>query len=534
MRLKVNKLLSIEFTTGAIVPTVKMGLFPLDSVPGWSRYWGFISLLGCLLLSFQPQAIADPPKYYYDYTPNCSQAYKAYLALRPNEGDAFIRKEIIAHPYNLMAIYMGDYGDFLTLVFNGDPYERTQRSDHETSRLELLDKAGDEDPWKRLTLAGINMHWAIVHIRFGERFKAAMAFRRSYILLKENARRFPKFAPNSILYGIEEAMAGTIPGGYKWLTNILGLKGDLSSGMARLSNYLRANPSAANPLQEEARIYDYYVRFYLGGAKTEVWQEAGNDAGFDIRNNLFRAFIRANLALSFRKADAAIAAMQMAKSIPGADDYPVLDYELGSALLLKLNPDCTTYLERFASRNKGKLFTKDALQKAALAWYIKGNTTKANSCKMAISQQGSLVTDADIQAQRFSKEGRWPQPVLFQAKMLIDGGYWNQALTILHNTSAAAFSELADQLQYHFSLGRALEEGGDNKQAVQFYQLVINKGQNRSEDLAARAALQMGGIYEHGKQIPEAKRYYELCLSMRDHDFQNAIDQAAKAGLARL
>jgi hypothetical protein len=44
----------------------------------------------------------------------------------------------------------------------------------------------------------------------------------------------------------------------------------------------------------------------------------------------------------------------------------------------------------------------------------------------------------------------------------------------------------------------------------------------------------MAGIYERRGQIAEARRYYELCLSMRGHDFQSNIDQQAKAGLGRL
>ncbi len=489
-------------------------------------------LLFVCFLSMSAAARAED--YTFDYSPLCAQAYKAYLALRPDEGDALIKREIIAHPYNLLPVYIADYGDFLTLVFNGDLYQLGQREDHEKVRIERIERGSDDSPWKRLTLAGIHQHWALIHIRFGARLKGALAFRRSYLLLKENASRFPKFAPTAVIYGIEEAMAGTIPDGYKWLMSIFGMKGNLPSGMSRLSGYLKSNLSADSPLHEEAVIFDFYTRFYLGSDKANVWQAAGSDATFDIRNNLLRAFVRANIALSYRKADAAVAAMQIAKATPGANAYPVFDYELGSAMLLRLNPDCTTYLEQFAARNKGKLFTKDALHKAALAWYIKGDMAKATTAKAAILQKGSLITDADITAQRFAKEGRWPQPVIFKARMLIDGGYYPQALTILRNTSATAFPELADKLEYELRLGRALEESGDTAHAVPHYRWVINNGSERGEDFAARAALQVANIYEARKQLAEAKRYFSLCLSMRGHDFQNAIDQQAKAGLARL
>jgi tetratricopeptide (TPR) repeat protein len=472
--------------------------------------------------------------YTFDYTPACAQAYKAYLALRPDIGDALIRGEIAARPRNLMAVYISDYGDFLTLLFNGDPARRTQRATHEDERLKMINKGSDDDPWKRLALAGIHLHQALIHVRSGEQFKAAISFRKSYSLLKENDARFPKFAPTAVLYGTEEAIAGTIPDEYDWLMAIFGMKGNLPRGTARLADYLKTHTSPDSPLHEEAVIYDCYIRFYLGSAKATVWQLVSNDAAFDIRGNLLRAFVRANLALSFRRADAAVGALQAAIAMPGAQAYPVFDYEMGCAQLLRLDLSCTTYLERYVSRNTGMLFTKDALQNAALAWYLKGNKAKAVAMRASILNQGSLNTDADRQAQRFAKSDNWPHPLLLTARMLIDGGYYAQALAKLRTTTAAAFTDMADRLEYDFRLGRALEESGDATHAVQAYQRVINNGRNRPEHFAARSALQMAGIYEQRGQTAEARRYYKLCRSMRDHDFQASIDQQAKAGLGRI
>jgi tetratricopeptide (TPR) repeat protein len=486
-----------------------------------------------LLLALSFSLKASSADYTFDYTQTCAQAYKAYLALRPDAGDALIRQELQAHPANLMAIYIADYGDFLTLLFNGDPEQRRRRAAHEDERMQLLARGSNNDPWKRLAMAGVQLHWALIRIRFGEQLKAATSFRRSYILLKENKARFPRFGPTAVLYGAEEAIAGTIPDEYNWLMAIFGMKGDLSGGLSRLSGYLK-NSESGSPLYEEAAIYDAYLRFYLGSDKASVWQKVGDDDAFDIRGNLLRAFVRANIALNFRKADEAVEALQAAAAIPGVEAYPVFDYEMGCAQLHRLHPSCITYLIRYVSRNTGKLFTKDALQKVAFAWYLQGNKTKAEAARSSILDQGSLYTDADRQAQRFAKEGQWPHQLLLTARMLIDGGYYRQALAKLQGIKAEAFPDAADRLEYDFRLGRALEESGDAARAVQVYQRVINKGQNRPEYFAARSALQMAIIYEERGQIPEARRYYELCLSMRGHDFQSSIDQQAKAGLGRL
>jgi len=41
-------------------------------------------------------------------------------------------------------------------------------------------------------------------------------------------------------------------------------------------------------------------------------------------------------------------------------------------------------------------------------------------------------------------------------------------------------------------------------------------------------------MYEERKDYTKAKEYYEKCLSMRHHDYQNSIDQKAQAGLDRV
>jgi tetratricopeptide (TPR) repeat protein len=512
----------------AIRPTILQQLPCRTFAP--LKFRAFIIFI-CIIL--MPKRSSSTP-YIYSYSANCAHAYKAYLSLKPDEGDAFIRKEIVANPYNLMATYIADYGDFLTLLFTGDPYQRRQRAAHEEERLDRLEKGSDNDPWKRLTLAGVHLHWALLRVRFGEQLKAATSFRHSYLLLKENAKQFPAFAPNAVLYGTEEAIAGTIPDQYNWLMAIFGMKGNLARGMARLGAYLKTNTSTDAPLHEEAVIYDVYTRFYLGSAQPAVWQIVSNDATFDTRGNLLHAFVRANLALSYRKADVAVSTLLVAAATPGVGAYTIFDYEMGCAQLMRLEPSCTVFLERFAAHNPGKLFTKDALQKAALAYYLKGDKPKAEALRMAVLSQGSLNNDADKQAQRFAKKGKWPHPLLLTAKLLIDGGYSAQALTKLRSTSALAFTDIADRLEYDFRLGRALEETNDAASAVQAYQRVINGGQDKPEYFAARAALQMGSIYEKRGQIADARRYYELCLSMHNHDFQASIDQQAKAGLGRI
>ena len=471
--------------------------------------------------------------YTFEYTSHCRQAYQHFMSLQLNEGRAAVMQEIKANPYNLMAIYLADYEDCLLLMLNGDRTDYEQRKHHFDERLDLLSKGSEKDPWYRLSKAGIYLHWAMVHIRFGDNnMKAALQFRKSFLLLKENKERFPAFDYNNIYLGVEQVIAGAMPDKYKWLASVFGIKGDVRKGTALVTSFVNSH-SYQDPFKYEAALFACYLRFYFLYQQAEVWNFI-NSEQFPAHNNLLFSFIKANIALNGRKADAAIQAMKAAQTYPNYNFFPAMHYEMGSALFYKADPSCIGHLQTFVNKYKGRMFVKDAWQKMALISYLQRNMTQANAFRAKIKTQGSTIADIDLQAQRFSEHKDWPNSALLQAHLLIDGGYNQQALDKLLNYRESDFKEIPDKLEYNFRLARAYDELNEDNRAIQLYQEVINMGRYRKEHFAARSALQMALIYERaGKKQEAIKRFHE-CLAMRNHDFQGAIDQQAKAGLNRL
>lgn len=469
--------------------------------------------------------------YVFNYTPGCHQAYEHFMALRLDEGRALLRQEIVANPYNLMPTYLADYEDCLLLLFNGSTYDLAQRKSHKEERLALLEKGDKNSPWYRLCKAGIYLHWAFVDIRFGENLSAATTFRKSFLLLKENQKAHPAFAQNNIFFGLEEAVVGTIPDDYKWIASMFGLKGNVKKGLAKINHFINTH-NEQTPLRHEAIYYYNYLRFYLLQEQQEVWTYVNTQ--LPAQNNLMHAFLKANIALNYRKADAAIQAMRQAQLMKDYTRFPVMDFEMASALSLKLDPAALPYFQKFIDRYKGRIFVKDTWQKMAYLYYIQGNMAKANYCREQIKKQGSTMADADKQALRFANTGLWPNTNLLQARLLIDGGYYQQALAKLTAIPEASYRTVPDKLEYTFRLGRIYDELNQDNKALQYYQTTINNGRTRQEHFAARAALQMGLIYERAGKPTEAVARYNECLSMRAHDFQNSIDQQAKAGINRI
>jgi hypothetical protein len=135
-----------------------------------------------------------------------------------------------------MATYLADYSDCLLLLMNGDRRDYKQRAGHLDERMQLIEKGDNKNPWFRLCKAGLYFHWALVSVRFGENFKAATTFRKSFLLLKENNKLFPNFPQNKIFMGVEEAVVGTIPSDYQWLATIFGMKGNVKNGISKMTS----------------------------------------------------------------------------------------------------------------------------------------------------------------------------------------------------------------------------------------------------------------------------------------------------------
>jgi len=471
-------------------------------------------------------------KYIYDYNENCYKAYQYYLSLHIEEARACIINEVKANPYNLIATYIADYEDCILLLLNCDKSEYLRRVEHLDERIALLGKGDESSPWFRFCKGGVYLHWAIINMRFGEQYSAALKFHKSFSLLKQNRLLFPHFEYNNTFAGLEEAVVGSLPGSYKWLASIFGMKGNVKKGTDLLATFV-TNHSAHEPMYTETVLYYLYARFYLLTEQKEVWNFI-NSPQFATHDNLLNTFVKANLALDYRKSDAAIETLQAAAAEANYNNYPIFNYQMGVAYLTKPDTICVAYFQQYLKKNKSDIYIKDCWQKMAFAYYLAGNMQQAQYCREQIKKYGSTRLDADKQAEKFAENNTWPQKKLLQARLSIDGGYNAHALTILNGIDTVSLTNPADKAEYFFRFGRVYEESDNNTNALEYYQYTINAGRKRHEQFAARAALQMGKIYERSGMKSQAISRYNECLDMPSHDFQNSIDQQAKAGINRL
>jgi tetratricopeptide (TPR) repeat protein len=469
---------------------------------------------------------------HYDFNNSCRQAYQSILQLRLEEGSRLLEAEKKRDPNNLIPFFLDNYIDFFQLFFNEDAAQYARWKGRRDQRLEWMSEGPESSPFNLFTRSVIHFQWAAIQIKFGDNWDAAWDFRRSFIQSKDCAERFPGFSPSGMVSGAMEVVAGTIPDGYKWLSSLLGIKGTVSGGMHQLEHFVAGDDLYAQLFRDEAIFYYLYLQFYIENKHGEVFDFIRQHQ-LDVRNNHLFTYLYANLRLNDQRSALAQQIIRGMNTAPGYMDMPVWDMELGYACLNHLEPDAAFYLGRFLQRFKGRFYVKDVLQKLSWCYYLKGEVIRADSCRLLVLQRGSEEADADRQAYKEARSGRWPNRVLLKARLLSDGGYFAEALQVLNGSGAGNFSDPVEKCEFTYRLGRIYDGLGRDDEAIRAYEGAIGEGAHLREYYAARAALQAGYIYERRGDKARAIAYFQRCLDMKDHDYKNSLDQRAKAGIAR-
>lgn len=480
-----------------------------------------ISTLWCTKLGLAQQ---------FEFTENCTKAYQSFMSMKIEEGKLHLKNELFSNKDNILPVVLINYEDLLTLTFNENIAEYKRRKPLLDQRLTALKNGDKTSPYYLFSKGLLYYQWSLIRAKYGDYWDAAWDFRKSYLLFSENKKKFPNFKYNNVFLGPQEAIISTIPNGYKWVTSILGLKGNMKNGMSMLKSYFT---SGEVPFREESYLYYIYLKNYLEndieGATALI-----KTYNLDIKNNMLFMFMAANLALNNKKAG--ITESIILNRAKGKEymPFPMLDYELAYAKMRRLDFTAIEYFERYLSAYKGTFYVKDATLSIAYCYYLMGNTSKATAYKNKVKSVGKTDADADKQAQKFAEKGNFPDKDLLKARFLNDGGNHQQSLSILLAKDPKTLRTETEKIEYYYRLSRVYDDLNIDDKAVEFYNYTIKIGENSTEYYAARAALQAGYLMEKKGKKTEALRYFNITLNLEDHDYKNSLDQRAKAGINRV
>ena len=472
-------------------------------------------------------------QYQYQWTARTQKIYESITSLRIPEARTLINQDKKANASNLIYPLLESYADFYQLFLNENKAEYSQMYPAFEQRIQLLEDGPKQSPYHLYSIALAHLHKSLIAIRFNKNLEAALDFRKAFLLFKENKKTYPNFSPNDVYLGLMTTVIGTIPKGYQWMASLLGMSGKITEGNALVLKYIHSKDAYANQCRNEALfVYPYLIMNFEGNKKKTF--DFLENTDYDFNNNHLHAYMATNLYLNNQQSQKAL---QIASNINPANTYldlPFWQFEMGYAYLNELKLDAAkNALQQFINRFKGQFYVKDAYEKLSWIAYIQGDQAKANAYRSNVLSKGNDMTDADKQALQNAKKGTWPHPILLRARLLSDGGYQQQALSVLAGKTSKDFDNDADKTEFAYRLGRIYDLAGQPDQAIPFYTSAIEKGANQPAYFAARAALQIGLIYEQKNNPTLAMTFFNTCLEMKNHAFKNSLDQKAKTGIQR-
>jgi len=484
----------------------------------------FFSHLFLFILLF----IALPSYPYYKFSPKVEQAYHDFLKLKVSSGETLINEAIKEEPQNSLAILISNYADFFKLMIlqNTETYE-TLSSKQEERLTKLEEDEDKKSPYYLFAQAELRLQWGFIKIRYGDYMSGLWDVKEAYQLLKENNKKHPLFIPDKKSMGLLNILIGSVPQKYTTFLILAGIKGTHEKG----AKLLKEASEIENPFQQEALIIraavDAFILNETNGKNTLLEKEYKTHP-----DNLLSIFVYATILHKYAKDEEALKVISSAPSSSEYITFPQIELLKADLLLNKLDfTDAREHYNSFLQKKTGLNYIKHTYYMLFLSYWLNNEDAQANSYLDKVVKEGVEEFDADKYAQKFAEKRNFPNKALMKARLLCDGGYYQQSLAILANFTPTT---KADSIELNYRKARIYQGMEKYQEAITLHKQTIKQSIGINNYFAPNSCLQLGYIYRKLNNKESAKQYFLQALSYDDYEYKNSIETKAQAGLNEL
>lgn len=471
----------------------------------------------------------------YDFNLNCRKACEEIFALKFSEAKVRIADEKKKNPDNLIPLLLENQIDFYR-AFIG---EREEDFDilikNSGERLKILEKQGEtSSPYHNYLLSEMVIHMAFLNAKHKHFISAAFQVRKAYRLLTKNAEMHPDFAMTYKNLGFLHAAIGSVPDKYQWLVKLVGMEGYTSQGVAEIRIALKAAEDKPEYREFKNEILGILLSV-LQRLEFNIPEADKLISKFDLdQNNVMVNFFVIDYYMNTNRNDLAGAILD--KTYQSPDQYPLhfLDYLRGSHLLFKLNPEAADYYQRFIDNFTGFNFIKSAYQRIAWSHLLEGNIEAYHATLKKSNMRGETFMDEDKIAGLGAENGEMFNLSLLKARLLFDGGYYHEALAELRNNNMDDFKTERDKAELSYRFARIFDHLDQDTKAKTYYFLTYEKAKEKPWFFAANSALHLGLLYEREEKFDKSLQYFDKCMALKNHEYENSIEQKARSGINRV
>lgn len=487
----------------------------------------------CLIIIFFSLSNGYGKEADFAITPLHFQAYHLITSLQFEKGDLIIKKVKTDYTENLLIYHIENYRDIIEILISEDVLIYERLKGNKMLRLEKLKSGNPQSPYFLFSQAEVIIHWAMVSLKFGKYYDAAIELNRAIGMLEKNKALFPDFLPNNKSLSFIHAAIGTVPNFYKNLLSLVSnFNGSIEQGLSEINKILEKTSPESDLFYSEAIAIKALILIHFENKKEEAWQLL-NTSNLDHIENPLLTFLFANTANHAGHNDLAIKILESRVKSPRFQYFPHLDYLLGNAKLHRLDSDADLYLQTYTKHFKGGSYIKDAYKKMAWSQLIIHNNSESYHFYMeqciALGNDGNEV---DKSALYEAKNNVVPHKLLLKARLLFDGGYYKKAVAKVEEIDTQLLSS-SETMEFYYRSGRIQQALQNDEVAIRFYQRCLTHELSENSFFACNAALQMGFIYEN-IDAQKAGIFFKKCISMNPSQYKNSLHQKAKAGLQRV
>ena len=469
----------------------------------------------------------------FDFNTNCINAYQAIFDLRLNDAKALIQKEKSQNPNNGITILLDNYVDYFTLLTSENKADYERLKGLRSNRLSALEKNDKNSPYYLFAQAEVYLQWGMLKSRFQDYLSSGFDIKKADNLLDENMKKYPTFLPNKKSAGLVDVILGSIPSNLKGILSTFGFKGNVSNGIKTLEYLASVLPKTSYSFyKDEVVFFLCYIETDLVHNKANYNKIMGYTASMD-NSSLLKSYLQGYVSARNAKNDTAITYLLRRPKGNSYSNFPTVNYLLGNAKLNRMDSDANLYLISYLKEYNGINFRKDAYLKLAYYYYLRGDNNRYHAFIKMVKSQGDTYDEKDKQALKEANDAA-PDINLLKARLYFDGGYYPKALAQLNDKDADDFKLQRDQIELYYRLGRIYDEMGRDGEALINYQKAINYGKNTTYYYAANAALLMGDIFAIKNDKARASNYYKQAINMKNHEYENSIENKAKDGLKNI
>ena len=395
----------------------------------------------------------------------------------------------------------------------------------------LAERAGDA-PGAPLVVAAAKLHRAFAFGRQERYTRAANSFR-------EACGRFGELDGPDAWFGqgICEVAAGAIPRKYRWLARLVGFRGTVSGGLAKLEYAADGDGAFAVEAAIALAATDASLNEFQAGGVDRLVASAEARPASPILD-----YVAAYLLMIDRRAAEAEVLIRRAidgLGAEGVEPVPFVDAHLGLILFRQHRfEEAAELLERFVRSYRGRALVSHSTLHAGLAYELTGDRRRAEALYRRV--RASRDYDSDLSAAR-EAERRLDHPLTATDRALVlggaafDAGRYDEAVRFLQPVVTDRDLPAADRAEAAYRTGRARQAQEDWDDALRHFQLAIDRPGDPLAKWGPWSLYHAGEVHEAtGDLDAAAARYQQVLENETEFDYHKSLEQRTRAALERI